>query len=85
MHYVVSCHTITIKQGAEVDGTGAFANTPMFGNNIGQGDFDSITSSAGITVAASKFKKGDYIDIFCDGTNYIVHGVLVTAAAVAGI
>lgn len=78
-------HTITIKQGAEVDGSGTVVNTPVFGNSIGVGDFDSINSTAGIQVAASKFKKGDYIDLFCDGTNYIVHGVLVTAAAVTGL
>tara|TARA_Y100000389_G_scaffold204635_1_gene258488 strand:- start:884 stop:1690 length:807 start_codon:yes stop_codon:yes gene_type:complete len=74
-------HAITIRQGAAADGSGTLANTPFFGILMDDGA-NSLTGTTSAVIVASKFKKGDHIDLICDGTNYIIKVHAVTAAAV---
>lgn len=74
-------HTITLRQGGAADGSGTLANTPFFGVLMDDGA-NSLVGTASAVVASSKFKKGDHIDLICDGTNYIIKVHAVTAAAV---
>ena len=73
-------HTITIRQGGASDGTGTLANTPIFGILMDDGA-NSLTGTTSAVIGNSKFKKGDHIEIVCDGTNYIIRAQMVTAAA----
>ena len=72
-------HTITIRQGGASDGTGTLANTPIFGILMDDGA-NSLVGTTSAVIVASKFKKGDHIEIVCDGTNYIIRAQMVTAA-----
>ena len=74
-------HTITLRQGGAADGSGTLANTPFFGILMDDGA-NSLTGTTSAVIVASKFKKGDHIDLICDGTNYIIKVHAVTAAAV---
>ena len=74
-------HTITLRQGGAADGSGTLANTPFFGILMDDGA-NSLVGTTSAVIAASKFKKGDHIDLICDGTNYIIKVHAVTAAAV---
>lgn len=74
-------HTITLRQGGAADGSGTLAATPFFGVLMDDGA-NSLVGTTSAVVAASKFKKGDHIDLICDGTNYIIKVHAVTAAAV---
>ena len=74
-------HTITLRQGGAADGSGTLAATPFFGILMDDGA-NSLVGTTSAVVAASKFKKGDHIDLICDGTNYIIKVHAVTAAAV---
>ena len=74
-------HTITLRQGGAADGSGTLANTPFFGVLMDDGA-NSLVGTTSAVVASSKFKKGDHIDLICDGTNYIIKVHAVTAAAV---
>jgi hypothetical protein len=72
---------ITIRQGAETDGTGTLADTPFFGILMDDGA-NSLAGTASAVMVAGKVKKGDHIEITCDGTNYIIRAQTVTAAGV---
>tara|TARA_A100001015_G_C14838848_1_gene651636 strand:+ start:256 stop:903 length:648 start_codon:yes stop_codon:yes gene_type:complete len=73
-------HTITIRQGGASDGTGTLADTPIFGILMDDGA-NSLSGTTSAVIGASKFKKGDHIEIVCDGTNYIIRAQMVTAGA----
>lgn len=63
-----SGHTLTIG--------GTFAGVGTDG-----GDAAAMTGSD-IVIAASDFKKGDYLNLICDGTTWFVDGTFKTADAV---
>ena len=74
-------HTITIRQGGSSDGSGTLANTPFYGILLDDTP-DSLTGSTSAVIQSSKFKKGDSIDLLCDGTNYIITARMVTTAGI---
>jgi len=63
-----SAHTITIAGTFAGVGVDAGVVMPMTGTNI--------------VIAASDFKKGDYLNLVCDGATWFVEGQFVTAGAV---
>ena len=63
-----SAHTLTIAGTFAGIGTDAGDVMPMTGTNI--------------VIAASDFKKGDYLNLVCDGTTWFVEGHFVTAGSV---
>jgi len=76
-------HTITLQQGANAQGTGAASATIFFGILTAAGATPvSLVGTASAVIDASKFKKGDQIEIICDGTNYIIRAFTITAAGV---
>ena len=74
-------HAITIRQGGASDGSGTLANTPFFGILMDDGA-NSLAGTASAVMVADKVKKGDHIEITCDGTNYIIRAQTVTAGGV---
>ena len=74
-------HSITLRQGGAADGSGTLANTPFFGILMDDGA-NSLTGTTSAVIAGNKFKKGDHIDLICDGTNYIIKVHAVSTAAV---
>lgn len=63
-----SGHTLTIAGTFAGVGVDAGAVMPMTGTDI--------------VIAVSNFKKGDYLNLVCDGTTWFVEGQFVTASSV---
>lgn len=74
-------HTITIRQGGASDGSGTLANTPFYGILLDDTP-NSLTGTTSAVIQSSSFKKGDSIDLLCDGTNYIITARMVTSGGI---
>lgn len=63
-------HTITIA--------GSFA-----GSAVDAGVVEDLSGTTSIVIAASDFKKGDYLELICDGSVWLASGMFVTSDAVS--
>ncbi len=79
-----SAHNSVMKSyTVAADGTRAIGNTIFYGILTAAGATPiSLVGTAGLTIVASKLKKGDYINLVSDGTGWIVDAALITAAGI---
>jgi len=79
-----SAHDSVMKSyTVNADGTRTVGNTIFYGILSANGAAPiSLVGTTGLTIVASKLKKGDYINLVSDGTGWIVDAALKTAAGI---
>jgi len=79
LRYKIYCGAAEVTGGNHTVVPNAANDNTVFGQCIAAGVVVAADAEGSINLIADKFTAGDYIEVFCDGTNWYVSGMVAIA------